>query len=66
MFLTLVVTGTAMMAATIPTDMAIGAGLTTVGFALFHHGLGQVNDAEAGLTGTFHLSNGSHSVTPKQ
>lgn len=66
MFLSLVVAGTTLMAATISTTMAIGTGLTTVGFTLFDQGLVQINNAETRFTGAFHLSDGGHGVTPRQ
>lgn len=52
------------MTASCALRVSLGTGLTTVGLIIGHHGCLQINDAETGGTGTFHLTNGCHDDVP--
>ena len=51
---------TALVATGRATGVAVGTGLRAVVMAIFFQGLASVNDAQAGLTGAFHLGNAGH------
>jgi hypothetical protein len=57
-------TSTALMGTALPRRMTIGAGFTAVGLTVFHYRIAEGNDAQTGFTGTFHLSHGSHDMSP--
>lgn len=57
-------TTTTRVATTRPFRMAVGARLATIGFAIFHHSIAQVHNAQAIWARTFHLSHRSHGYSP--
>jgi hypothetical protein len=55
---------TAILGAAFFVEVASGTAFATVVFAIFHDGIGEGNDAQAGFTGAFHGGNGGHRTIP--
>jgi hypothetical protein len=62
--LALATAATAVLGAAFFIGVAGGTAFATVVFAIFHDGIGEGDDAQAGFAGTFHGGNSGHRTVP--
>lgn len=62
--LALATAATTVLGAAFFVSMASSTAFATVVFAIFHDGISQGDDAQAGFAGAFHGGNGGHRTSP--
>jgi hypothetical protein len=62
--LALAAAATTVLGAAFFVNMARSTAFATVVFAIFHDGISQGDDAQAGFAGAFHGGNGGHRTSP--